>query len=98
MLTAWDYRSRHDSLADAKAAIGADRGGHGGVIVERPKGMFHVYKTKPLTGAANLKETKIDVSDSKDMALVKRANTFFSAWLVLSDAAGNKGAPFQVAP
>ena len=98
VLTAWDYRSRHDSLADAKAAIGADRGGHGGVIVERPKGMFHVYKTNPLTGADNLKETKIDASDSKEMALVKRVKTFFSAWLVLSDAAGNKGAPFQVAP
>jgi hypothetical protein len=98
VLEAWDYRSRHDSLPDAKAAIAADRGGHGGVIVERPKGMFHIYKTSPLKDKDNLKETKIDASDSKDMVLVKRIGTFVSVWLVLSDSSGNKSAPFAVKP
>ena len=96
VITAWDYRSRHDSLADAKAAISADRGGHGGVIVERPKGMFHIYKTNPIKDKDNLKETRIDTADSKDMVLVKRIGTFFSVWVVLSDSSGNKSAPFAV--
>ena len=98
VLEAWDYRSRHDSLSDAKAAIAADRGGHGGVIVERPHGLFHIYKTNPLKDKDNLKETKIDASDSKDMVLVNRIKTFFSVWVVLSDASGNKSAPFAVKP
>ena len=98
VLEAWDYRSRHDSLPDAKAAIAADRGGHGGVIVERPRGMFHIYKTNPLKDEDNLKETKIDASDSKDMALGKRLGTFVSVWVVLSDSSGNKSAPFAVKP
>ena len=71
---AWDYRSRHDSLPDAKAAITGDPGGHGGVIVERPRDMFHIYKTNPLEGAKdNLKETKIDASDSREMVLGSNA-------------------------
>lgn len=98
VVVAWDYRSRHDSLPDAKAAITADPGGHGGVIVERPRGMFHIYKTNPLKDKDNLKETKIDASDSKDMVLVKRIDTFVSVWLVLSDSSGNKSAPFAVKP
>lgn len=98
VLSAWDYRSRHESLADAKAAIAADRGGHGGVIVERPKGMFHIYKTNPIKDKDNLKESKIDKSDSKEMVLVARIKTFHSVWVVLSDAAGNKSAPFEVTP
>jgi hypothetical protein len=98
VIKAWDYRSRHESLADAKAAIGGDRGGHGGVIVERPKDMFHIYKTNPIADAKNLKEAKIDTSDSREMVLGKRLGTFYSAWVVLSDAAGNKGTPFAVKP
>jgi hypothetical protein len=98
VIKAWDYRSRHETLADAKAAISADRGGHGGVIVERPKDMFHIYKTNPIAGAKNLKEAKIDTSDSREMVLGKRLDTFYSAWVVLSDAAGNKGTPFAVKP
>lgn len=98
VLIAWDYRSRHESLADAKAAIAADRGGHGGVIVERPPGMFHIYKTNPLKDKDNLKESKIDKPDSKEMVLVKRIGSFYSVWVVLSDAAGNKGTPFEVKP
>jgi hypothetical protein len=98
VIKAWDYRSRHESLADAKAAIGGDRGGHGGVIVERPKDMFHIYKTNPIADAKNLKEAKIDTSDSRELVLGKRLGTFYSAWVVLSDAAGNKGTPFAVKP
>jgi hypothetical protein len=96
VLTAWDYHSTHDTLAAAQSAIGADRGHHGGVIVERPKATFHVFKTNPLSDADNLKETKIDEGDSEKMVLVERRKTFFGAWLVLSDAAGAKRAPFKV--
>lgn len=96
VLTAWDYHSTHTTLAAAQAAIAADPGGHGGVIAERPKDMFHVVKTNPLAKDDNLKETKIDTGDSAKMVLVARKANFFSAWLVLSDAAGKKRAPFQV--
>ena len=95
-LTAWDYHSTHTALAGAQSAIGADKGGHGGVIVERPRDTFHVIKTNPLATEDNLKETKIDVGDSEKMALVARKTSFRSAWLVLSDAAGKKRAPFKV--
>jgi hypothetical protein len=96
VLTAWDYHSTHSALAGAKSAIGADPGGHGGVIVERPKDTFHVFKTNPLSKDDNLKEIKIDEGDSEKMVLVARKSTFHSAWLVLSDAAGKKRAPFKV--
>ena len=96
VLTAWDYHSTHNALAAAQGAIGADPGGHGGVILERPKDSFHVFKTNPLSKEANLKETKIDEGDSAKMVLVARRATFYSAWLVLSDAAGKKRTPFKV--
>lgn len=96
VISAWDYHSRHDTLAEAKDAITKDTGGHGGVIVERPKDMFHIYKTNPIKDKDNLKESKIDKSDSADMVLVKRIKTFYSVWVVLSDPAGNKGIPFEV--
>jgi hypothetical protein len=96
VLTAWDYHSTHDTLAGAQSAIGADPGGHGGVIAERPKDTFHVLKTNPLSKEDNLKETKIDEGDSEKMVLVERKGSFYSAWLVLSDSAGNKRAPFKV--
>jgi hypothetical protein len=60
--------------------------------------MFHIYKTNPIADAKNLKEAKIDTSDSREMVLGKRLGTFYSAWVVLSDAAGNKGTPFAVKP
>ena len=49
------------------------------MIVERPKDMFHIYKTNPIAGAKNLKETKIDTSDSRDMVLGKGLGAFYSA-------------------
>jgi hypothetical protein len=96
VLTAWDFHSTHGALAAAQDAIARDPGGHGGVIVERPKDTFHVFKTNPLANEANLKETKIDTGDSEKMVLVARKTTFYSAWIVLSDAAGKKRPPFQV--
>jgi hypothetical protein len=96
VIKAWDYRSRHETLADAKDAIAKDPGGHGGVIVERPRGMFHIWKTNPIKDKDNLKQTSIDASDSSNMVLVKRIKTFYSAWVVLSDASGKKSAPFEV--
>jgi hypothetical protein len=98
VVTAWDYHSRHETLADAKDAIAKDTGRHGGVILERPRGMFHVWKTNPIKDAGNLGQTAIDVSDSARMVLVARASTFFSAWLVLSDPAGGKRPPIAVKP
>jgi hypothetical protein len=96
VLTAWDFHSTHDTLAAAQSAIGADPGGHGGVIVERPKDTFHVFKTNPLAKEDNLKQTKIDEGDSAKMVLVERRKNFLGAWLVLSDSAGAKRAPFKV--
>jgi hypothetical protein len=98
VIKAWDYHSRHETLADAKDAIAKDAGANGGVIVERPRGMFHIWKTNPIKDKDNLKQTSIDESDSKEMVLVKRINTFYSAWIVLSDPSGRKSAPFAVKP
>ena len=98
VITAWDYHSRHEKLDDAKAAIAKDPGAHGGVIVERPRGMFHIWKTNPITKPDNLAQTSIDASDSGGMALVAKAGAFFSIWVVLSDAAGAKRPPFAVKP
>lgn len=95
VITAWDYRSRHETLADAKDAIGKDPGPHGGVIVERPSGMFHIWKTNPIENEKNLKETGIDKSDSAKMAL-PRIKKSSSVWVVLSDPSGKKRAPFEV--
>jgi hypothetical protein len=39
--TSWDYHSAWDTIAAAKDAITKDPGPHGGVIVERPLGIFH---------------------------------------------------------
>jgi hypothetical protein len=96
VIKAWDYHSRHETLADAKDAIAKDPGAHGGVIVERPRGMFHIWKTNPIKDKDNLKQTSIDDSDSSNMVLVKRIKTFYSAWVVLSDGNGVKSAPFEV--
>jgi hypothetical protein len=98
VLTAWDYHSRWDGLTDAKEAITKDPGPHGGVIVERPPGMFHVFKTNPIRDSENLKMTSIDGGASADMVFVKRRKTFYSAWIVLSDPSGTKRTPFQVVP
>ena len=98
VLTAWDYHSRWETLDDAKAAITKDSGGHGGVIVERPKGMFHVYKTNPIKDNDLLKVTQIDRKASEQMLLIARESRFLSIWLVLSNASGVKGPPFAVKP
>ena len=98
VITAWDYHSRWDSLSDAKDAITKDPGHHGGVIVERPRGMFHIWKTNPIKDADNLKMTDIDKGDSANMALVAKISSFYSAWVVLSDPSGTKGTPFEVKP
>ena len=98
VITAWDYFGRYETLADAKDAIGKDTGANGGVIVERPRGMFHVYKTNPVKDTGNLKVTDIDKDDSKEMVLVKRIKTFYSVWVVLSDPSGAKSPPFEVKP
>jgi hypothetical protein len=68
------------------------------VIVERPSGMFHIWKTNPIKDEDNLKQTSIDASDSSKMVLGARITTFFSAWVVLSDSSGKKRAPFAVKP
>jgi hypothetical protein len=98
VITAWDYFGRFDSLAVAKDAIGKDTGANGGVIVERPRGMFHIYKTNPVTHKDNLKVTDIDKDDSADMVLVRRIKTFYSVWVVLADPSGTKSSPFEVKP
>ena len=98
VIAAWDYHSRWDNLSDAKDAITKDPGHHGGVIVERPRGMFHIWKTNPIKDADNLKMTDIDKGDSANMALVAKISSFYSAWVVLSDPSGTKGTPFEVKP
>ena len=63
-IVAWDFVARTTSLTDAKTEMNGAGTGSGGVILENPLGLFHVFKTS-LVSDTNVTETKIDESDSK---------------------------------
>jgi hypothetical protein len=93
-ITAWDFVSRAYSLLDAIKEMNGAGTGSGGVIVERPLGVFHVFKTS-LVSEYNVMETKIDESDSKNGKVTSSPKQFDHAWLQLRSAS-KTGSFFQV--
>ena len=92
---AWDFLARYDSFAECypNFLVGFG-GGHGGLVIEEPAGIFTLFKTSPVSDA-NFDETSIDQDDSKD-GLLGGSHRFAHAWLMLGTAAGRKHSPFQV--
>lgn len=76
-LHAGDFVSRHYDLSEASSVYTA---GHGGLIVEMPRGVFSHYRTERVRDA-NLSVSDIDRSDSSGGLLTHR--TFYHAWLRL---------------
>jgi hypothetical protein len=66
----------------------------GGVIVERPRGVFHVFKTT-IVSEFNLMETKIDESNSKNGNVTSSSKQYDHAWLQLRSRT-KTGSFFQV--
>ena len=92
-IVAWDFVARTTSLTDAKTEMNGAGTGSGGVILENPLGLFHVFKTS-LVSDTNVTETKIDESDSKG-GKVAQPKQFCHAWLQLRSAS-KTGSFFQV--
>jgi hypothetical protein len=93
-IMAWDFVARAYSLAEARTELNSAGTGSGGVIVENPIGLFHVFKTS-LVSDTNVMETKIDESDSKDGKVTPSFKRYYHAWLQLRSAS-KTGAFFQV--
>jgi len=93
-IIAWDFVARSYSLADARAEMNGAGTGSGGVIVENPIGLFHVFKTS-LVSDTNIMESKIDESDSKDGKVTPSHGRYYHAWLQLRSSS-KTGAFFQV--
>jgi hypothetical protein len=80
-LVAWDFVARTRSLADAQTELAGAGTGSGGVILENPQGLFHVFKTG-LVSDDNVDATAIDDSDSKGGKLAP-PKRYYHAWLQL---------------
>jgi hypothetical protein len=93
-IVAWDFVARTYSLDDAKTEMAGAGTGSGGVIVENPIGLFHVFKTG-LVRDPNVMETSIDEDDSHDGKLSKSPKRYYHAWLQLRSAS-KTGSFFQV--
>ena len=91
---AWDFVARKTSLAEAQTELNNAGTGSGGVIVENPVGLFHVFKTN-LVSDKNVSETSIDESDSTEGKLSIKPRRFYHAWLQLRSAT-KTGSFFQV--
>jgi len=81
-IIAWDFVARRYSYKDAELAFDTSGSGHGGLIIENPIGLFHVFKISPITDKDNLRATTIDEGDSKGGFLSKKGE-YYHAWLKL---------------
>jgi len=79
---AWDMVGRAYSFSDAQTLGGTSGIGNGVAIVERPPGLFHVFKTSPVS-EANVKETSLDASGSAGGKLDSGYKFYNHAWLLL---------------
>jgi hypothetical protein len=93
-IVAWDFVARAYSLADAQKELAGAGTGSGGVIVENPLGLFHVFKTS-LVSDYTVMETKIDESDSASGKVTPGFKRYYHAWLQLRSAT-RTGSFFQV--
>lgn len=93
-IVAWDFVARAYSLADAQKELAGAGTGSGGVIVENPQGLFHVFKTN-LVADHNVMQTAIDESDSAGGKVAPKPKRYYHAWLQLRSAT-RAGSFFQV--
>jgi hypothetical protein len=84
-ILAGDFVTRTYAEADGQVALLSLGAGRGGVMVENPRGLFHVYETTTVSDD-NLFVTEIDESDSVSGRLDRTHHQFYSAWLRLSTA------------
>ena len=89
-----DFVARAYTLDQAKKELDAAAVTSGGVIVEHPVGLFHVFTTS-LVSEKNVMESKIDESDSRGGLISPESQRYYGAWLQLRSAA-RKGPLFQV--
>jgi hypothetical protein len=94
-IVAWDFVARRYSYNDAETAFSTSGSGHGGLIVENPIGLFHVFKISPITDKDNLRATTIDEGDSKGGFLSKKGE-YYHAWLKLCPPGACSSAFFKV--
>ncbi|HEX8070377.1 MAG TPA: hypothetical protein VF546_10525 [Pyrinomonadaceae bacterium] len=93
-IVAGDFIARAYSLEDAKREMAGAGTGAGAVIVENPRGLFHVFKTS-LVSEHNVMETSIDEGDSTDGKVTPSFRRFYHAWLQLRSAS-KTGSFFKV--
>jgi hypothetical protein len=94
-ITAGDFVTRAYSETDGMKALQAIPAGKGGVMVENPVGLFHVYETSTVSDA-NLNVTEIDKGDSVGGRLDPGSRHFYSAWLRLCSAKACNPKPLKV--
>jgi hypothetical protein len=93
-ITAVGFVARAYTLFNARGDMNGAGTYTGGVIVERPLGVFHVFKTS-LVSEYNVMETKIDESESKNGKVTSSPKQYDHAWLQLRSAS-KTGSFFQV--
>jgi hypothetical protein len=89
----WDFVTRTYDFDSAKAAL--PPGGHGGVIVELPAGVFNLYKTNQVR-QDNVEVPGIDVDDSQGGKLSSPPKLFVHAWLLLAGPTARRKDPLKV--
>jgi hypothetical protein len=93
-ITAVGFVARAYTLLDAINEMNGAGIYTGGVIVERPRGVFHVFKTT-IVSEFNVMETKIDESNSKNGNVTSSSKHYDHAWLQLRSRT-KTGSFFQV--
>jgi len=93
-ITAVGFVARAYTLFNARGDMNGAGTYTGGVIVERPLGVFHVFKTT-IVSERNVMETKIDERDSKNGKVASSSKQYDHAWLQLRSRT-KTGSFFQV--
>jgi hypothetical protein len=94
-ISAGDFVARAYSEADGMKALLAIPAGKGGVMVENPRGLFHVHETTTVSDA-NLNVTGIDKGDSAGGRLDPTSRRYYSAWLRLCSTTACNPEPLKV--
>jgi hypothetical protein len=96
-IAAVSFVTRVHSEADGMTSLMAIPAGQGGVMVEDPIGVFHVFTTTTVSGA-NLRVRSVDKSDSAGAKLDPANRRFHSAWLRLSTPTIASPVPIKLYP
>ncbi|WP_338844440.1 DUF4157 domain-containing protein [Massilia sp. W12] len=82
------------SLEEARQIMARSGSDGGAAMVEKPQGLFAIYKTN-LVSEHNAQAGQVDANDSSGGAFSSSPQRFFQAWLQLRSPSG-RGALFQV--